>query len=188
MTRWSPDAALRLEEAALLLFERQGFSGTTVPQIAQSAGLTTRTFFRHFVDKRDVLFLRDREFPDVVGAALTGAPENLTGIELVKAGLLNAAVELEAWREPILTRQKIIASDEQLRERELLKREHLAEAVGKALRHRGINAGDCDLLAHTGTVIFDLSLKRWLCAPDSPSLPQVMTMAWADLERILEGP
>ena len=74
MSRWAPDAALRLESAAVELFEEQGYGPTTVPQIAARAGLTTRTFFRHFADKRDVLFLRDREFPDVVGAALAGLP------------------------------------------------------------------------------------------------------------------
>src|SRR6195952_1272374 len=66
MARWAPDAAVRLERAALELFAEQGYDATTVPQITERAGLTTRTFFRHFVDKSEVLFLREREFPAVV--------------------------------------------------------------------------------------------------------------------------
>src|SRR6478752_786039 len=121
MTRWSPDAALRLEEAALALFEEAGFSATTVPQIAERAGLTTRTFFRHFSDKRDVLFLRDREFPDVISRVLDAMPDDLPAGELIMRGLLNAAEELDTLREPIARRRRVIRSEAHLRERELLK-------------------------------------------------------------------
>lgn len=73
MSRWAPDAALRLEQAAMELFAEHGYAGTTVPAIAERAGLTTRTFFRHFADKRDVLFLRERELPRS-SAACSPAP------------------------------------------------------------------------------------------------------------------
>jgi AcrR family transcriptional regulator len=86
MTRWTPDAALRLEAAALDLVEEQGYAATTVPQITARAELTTRTFFRHFADKRDVFFLRDREFPRVIAAALEGVPAGADAREGVPAG------------------------------------------------------------------------------------------------------
>jgi hypothetical protein len=56
MTRWEPNARGRLEQAALALYGERGFENTTVAEIAARAGLTERTFFRHFADKREVLF------------------------------------------------------------------------------------------------------------------------------------
>ena len=110
MPRWSPDAALRLEAAAMSLFERQGFAGTTVPQIAAAAGLTTRTFFRHFADKRDVLFLRDRELPQAVSDFMESVPAESSGAAMVRAGLTAACRGIHGWREPIVRRRRKLRS------------------------------------------------------------------------------
>jgi AcrR family transcriptional regulator len=182
MTRWSPDAALRLEEAALALFVEQGFAATTVPQITARAGLTTRTFFRHFADKREVLFLRDREFPDVIGSVLGGLPAELDGMSLIRAGLRRAGTEIEQWREPIARRQRIIAAEEQLRERELLKQEHLASAVRSALEERGLDGPTADALARLSAMVFDTSIRRWIEAGPDASLPAELDAVWADLD------
>ncbi|PSL37645.1 TetR family transcriptional regulator [Labedella gwakjiensis] len=184
MTRWSPDAALRLEEAAMSLFAEQGYASTTVPQIAARAELTTRTFFRHFADKRDVLFLRDREFPDVVRAVLDGLPDDLAGMTLVRTGLRRAGAEIERWRDPIARRQRIIGGEEQLRERELLKHEHLSNAVRAALVERGVEARQAEALARVSAVVFDTAVQRWIDADPDTSLTDELDIAWGDLDRL----
>jgi AcrR family transcriptional regulator len=186
MTRWSPDAALRLEEAAMSLFAEQGYAATTVQQISGRAGLTTRTFFRHFADKRDVLFLRDREFPSVIGSVLGALPAELSGAALVRAGLRRAGSEIEQWRSPIARRQRIIADEEQLRERELLKNEHLSEAIRAALTDRRVPERDADVLARVSAVVFDTALRRWIAAGPSASLADELDAAWADVDRLLD--
>ncbi|MET8401665.1 helix-turn-helix domain-containing protein [Streptomyces sp900116325] len=74
MSRWKPDARGRLEKAALELYIHQGFDATTVTEIATRAGVTERTFYRHFTDKREVLFPADNPLTDTLANATAGAP------------------------------------------------------------------------------------------------------------------
>ena len=98
MGRWQPGARERLEGAALELFLEQGFTETTVPQITARAGLTTRTFFRHFADKRDALFLREREFPEAVSDFLQTVPSGSSPVATVRMGLAEACRGIQGWR------------------------------------------------------------------------------------------
>ncbi|MCJ1700133.1 TetR/AcrR family transcriptional regulator [Rathayibacter festucae] len=168
MSRWAPDAALRLERAAMELFAEHGYSATTVPSIAERAGLTTRTFFRHFADKRDVLFLREREFPEVVARLLAGAPAGLDPLGLLMHGLETvAAGDLEGWRGEIAARRAVVLSEPALRERELLKSAVLTDAMRDALVERSVPAEDAALAARTAAALFDASLEQWLGERDS---------------------
>jgi AcrR family transcriptional regulator len=88
--RWQPDARERLERAAIELFAQQGFAATTVPQITARAGLTTRTFFRHFADKREVLFGGD-EIPALATRLMAEAPPSLDPMTLIVGGLKTVA-------------------------------------------------------------------------------------------------
>jgi AcrR family transcriptional regulator len=175
MGRWAPDAAIRLERAALELFAEQGYADTTVPQIAARAGLTTRTYFRHFADKRDVLFLREREFPVVVSAVLAGAPGGLTPIDLVMHGFDAVARDgFDAWREAVRARRRIIRSDAHLRERELLKSSALAGAIEGVLVEHGLEARDAALLSSFGVLVFDAALDDWLEGANDRPLHEVL--------------
>ncbi|AZZ51611.1 TetR/AcrR family transcriptional regulator [Rathayibacter festucae] len=168
MSRWAPDAALRLERAAMELFAEHGYSATTVPSIAERAGLTTRTFFRHFADKRDVLFLREREFPEVVARLLAGAPAGLDPLGLLMHGLETvAAGDLEGWRGEIAARRAVVLSEPALRERELLKSAVLTDAMRDALVERSVPLEDAALAARTAAALFDASLEQWLGERDS---------------------
>jgi AcrR family transcriptional regulator len=186
MSRWSPDAAIRLERAALELFAEQGYAATTVPEITARAGLATRTFFRHFADKREVLFLREREFPTVVSTLLDSAPEGLAPFDLVMFGLRAvASADFPAWRDDIALRRSIVRSDERLRERELLKSTALAEAIGAALIARGIDGADAELAASLGTLVFDDALARWVDGPVDRDLVAVLEERRAAVRRIV---
>ena len=172
MSRWAPDAALRLESAALELFAEQGYAATTVPQITARAGLTTRTFFRHFTDKREVLFLRDREFPVVVATVLAAAPAGLTPLELVMFGLETVTAEnFDVWRPGMIVRRGIIHSDDRLRERELLKSARLAAAIELALVDEGVDPAAAALVAPFGVLVFDVALTDWLDAGADAARP-----------------
>ncbi len=186
MPRWSPDAALRLEAAAMLLFERQGYADTTVPQIAASAGLTTRTFFRHFSDKRDVLFLRDREFPRAVRAFMESVPPENDGAAAVRAGLSAASRELQDWRASIARRRRIVRSEPALHERELLQSHHLGQAIEESLTHRGVDPRQARTLAALAVTWFDLATDRWLEGPAEVPLEDALAAVWDDLRECIE--
>ena len=186
MARWAPDAALRLEAAAMSLFAEHGYGATTVPQIAERAGLTTRTYFRHFADKRDVLFLREREFPQVVAQLLAGAPDGLPPLALAMHGVeAVAAGDLQRWRPEIAARRAIVRSEPALRERDLLKSAVLAGAVREALVARGAPVADATLAASTAALLFDVALEAWLAGPADVLLVDVVRGERARLGRLV---
>ena len=173
MSRWSPDARERLERAALELFEEQGFAATTVPQIAERAGLTTRTFFRHFADKREVIYADD-QFPEIVRRIFTEAPADAEPLELILGGVGRFAdEEFEDQREEVLRRSVIIQSDPGLLERSLRKRANLAAAIRTGLLHRGVAAPTAVLLAETTASLVEVSLNDWLQRSDGRALSEI---------------
>lgn len=187
MPRWSPDAALRLEAAAIELFEQHGFTDTTVPQIAAKAGLTTRTFFRHFADKRDALFLRDREFPEAVSDFMQTVPSGNSLATTVLMGLTEACRGIQGWREQIARRQSIIRSEPALQERDLLRGHHLGIAIEESLIDRGADREWAHALAAIAVTCFNLAIDRWLGAsPDAP-LEDVLANVWSDVRTAMDG-
>ncbi len=178
MSRWEPDAAARLERAAIDLFAEQGYAATTVPQITARAGLTTRTFYLHFVDKREVLFLREREFPAIVSTLLAEAPDSLPPLGLVMYGFEAVARGgLDRLRDGLRSRRCIIRSDRRLQERELLKSRMLREAIEESLIAYGLDRSDAALAAAYGVMIFDVALNDWLDAGEELSLTGAMRAA-----------
>src|SRR6516225_11920628 len=137
MSRWKPDAGGRLAKAAIELFDEQGYEATTVAEIAARAGLTKRTFFRHFADKREVLFWGSELLEQQMVAAIEAAPASASALGMIGAALDAAAVRFEEVREFAGPRHRIIASSHELQERELIKAASLAAAMAQALRERG---------------------------------------------------
>lgn len=161
MARWEPDARGRLEEAAFSLFAERGFDNTTVAAIAERAGLTERTFFRHFADKREVLFAGSAAFVDAVTAGVAGGPRSLSPIDAVAAGFEAVApylLDVDAARE----RQRVIAANPELQERELGKLSSLSTAIAGALRGRGLDEAAASITAEIGIAVFRVAFERWL--------------------------
>jgi len=174
MGRWRPDARQRLEQAALELFSTQGFAATTVPQITARAGLTTRTFFRHFADKREVLYGGD-EIPELATRLITDAPASLDPAMLLIGGLQTVAeTRFEGRREEIRVRRAIVRSDEGLRERDLRKRADLGEAIRAGFTGRGVDATTAVLLAETAVTVVQVALEGWLDRDDDRTLFEIM--------------
>ncbi len=163
MSRWAPHPAVRLHDAAIELFLEQGFGATTVPQIAARAGLTTRSFFRHYADKREVLFAGEDELPQVVERIFADADEALAPTEVIRHGLLTVvAPRLEAHRDELLTRRRIVRSDEGLRERELRKLAILHDAALQGFHRRGLTPLDAELAGRLAVTVYDTALHLWL--------------------------
>ena len=169
--RWPEGARTRLEAAALALFIEQGFAETTVPQIAARAGLTTRTFFRHFADKREVLFAYQAQLPDVVREVMADAPPSASALEVISVSMRKLAeTKFDGRRDYLLAYQAVIDSDAGLRERGLRKMSILSEAIGRGFRDRGMDDLAATLAAHTAVTVFSVALDRWLGAVDETSL------------------
>src|ERR1700694_1766345 len=121
MGRWQPNARGRLEQAALQLYVERGFDQTTVAEIARQAGLTERTFFRHFADKREVLFWGQGALQELVVGTVAGAPDTAAPIDAVAVAVEAAGAALQERREHARRRQAVIAANPELQERELIK-------------------------------------------------------------------
>jgi AcrR family transcriptional regulator len=176
MTRWGPDAQGRLMKSALELYAKRGYDQTTVAEIAQRAGLTERTFFRHFADKREVLFAGSNNLRDLLVTAVAGAPPSAAPIEAVAAGLLAAGVVFDDERRDYSRRrQSVIAANAELRERELVKMATLASAIADTLRHRGVSDPAASLTAEAGIAVFRVAFARWVDAHNE--------LGWSELVR-----
>jgi AcrR family transcriptional regulator len=174
MSRWEPNARGRLEQAAAELFAERGFDHTAVADIAARAGLTERTFFRHFADKREVLFSGQDVFQEQFVTAVAGAPATATPLEAVAAGLAAAGDLLQGRAEVAPKRQAIIDAHPDLQERELIKMARLGTAVAAALRDRGVAEPAATLTADTGVAVLRVAFARWLGDGQAQPLPEVM--------------
>src|ERR1700722_2600881 len=153
MGRWEPNARGRLEQAAMELYVERGFEQTTVAEIAKRAGLTERTFFRHFADKREVLFWGAATVPHHPVNPVAGAPDSASPIGAIAAAVEVAGVLLQERREAARQRQSIIAANTELQERELIKLASLASALAGALRQRGVSEPAASLTAEAGIAV-----------------------------------
>jgi len=184
MSRWKPDAAGRLIKAALALFDEHGYEATTVAEIAARAGLTKRTFFRYFADKREVLFGGSEELQELLVTSVAGAPPEAGPFAAVEAGL-DAVAAMFTERHPFArTRARIIATNPELQERELIKLESLAEAVAGALRDRGVPDHAATLAAQTGITVFHVAFGRWVAQDDPAALGRLMLESLEELRAL----
>jgi AcrR family transcriptional regulator len=174
VARWEPNARGRFEQAALDLFGERGFEQTTVEDIAARAGLTKRTFFRHFADKREVLFGAAGEFQQTFVDGLAGAPAAATPLEAVAVSLQAGGELLEGRREFARRRQRVIAANAELRERELVKLARVAAALTDGLHARGVGEPEASLAAETAMAVFRVAFERWLAEAETRSLPEVV--------------
>ena len=185
MGRWEPDARGRLAKAAMALYAEQGFEQTTVAEIAARAGLTERTFFRHFADKREVLFYGMDRLRELLTRAVAGAPASATPVDAVGAALEAAGAMFQENPERVRLRDAIVSANAELRERELIKLASLASAMAGALRDRGIPEPAASLAAETGVAVFKVAFARWASEPGQPDLPGIFRESMAELRGAL---
>jgi AcrR family transcriptional regulator len=187
MGRWEPNARGRLEQAALELYVLRGFEQTTVAEIAQRAGLTERTFFRHFADKREVLFQGAASLQELLVNTVASAPDPSTPIDAIAAALEAAGTVLGERPERARQRQTVIAANPELRERELIKLASLASALAGALRARGVRDPTAGLAAEAGIAVFKIAFERWADESNQRDLPRLMRESLDELRAVTAG-
>jgi AcrR family transcriptional regulator len=185
MSRWEPNARGRLEEAALELYRDRGFDETTVTEIAEKAGLTERTFFRYYADKRDVLFGGQGQLRDLYVSTIEAAPESAAPIDMVAAALQAAVPVFHQRRAFARQRKAVIAANPGLQERELLKMASLAAAMAEALRRRNVPDPAATLAAEAGILAFRTAFARWVSAPEDQDLSQLIDASLEQLKLML---
>jgi AcrR family transcriptional regulator len=187
MGRWKPDARARLERAALALYREHGFAQTTVAEIAERAGLTERTFFRYFADKREVLFSGGDALRDRLLSALHDAPSSLAAIDAVGAAIEATAGYFEPRKEFARKRHAVIAENPELQERERIKLASLACALAEGLRRRRVGETAATLAAEMGITVFRIALERWIAATNDLSLATIVRDALDELKTVSAG-
>jgi AcrR family transcriptional regulator len=187
MGRWEPNARGRLLQAALDLYGERGFEQTTVAEIAQRAGLTERTFFRHFADKREVLFAGAGALEDLLVSTVAKAPDRLAPMDAAAAGIEAAGAAIQEGGELPRQRQAIIAASAELQERELIKLASLASALAGALRQRGVTEPAASLAAEAGIAAFRIAFERWINETGQQDLSRLIRESLDELRAVTAG-
>ncbi|MBK3635721.1 TetR family transcriptional regulator [Streptomyces sp. MBT97] len=186
MGRWEPNARDRLARAALELFGERGYEQTTVAEIARRAGLTERTYFRHYADKREVLFGGSQVLRDRFTGAVAEAPASAAPIDVVAAGL-EAIAEVFPAREDSRRRQSVVGAHPELQERELIKLATLSAAVAEALRARGVPDPTAGLAAEAGVAVLKIGYERWIAPTEHRDLADLLRESLTQLKAVTAG-
>src|SRR6202789_1813504 len=186
MARWQSNAPQRLALAALDLFAERGYENTTVIDIAQRAGLTKSTFFRHFQDKREVLF-GDGMMNELLAEAIAAAPATAVPLEAVAHAVdaIGRRAFTPARRAFVARRRAVIAANPELQEREALKGLGLTASMTEALRRRGVPDLTACVAADLGALAMKIAYERWCDAPDGDGFSQVARRALDEVRAAL---
>jgi AcrR family transcriptional regulator len=181
--RWAPDARVRLETAALDLFVENGYEETTVAQIAERAGLNRATFFRHFADKREVLFAGEDVLAGLFADAIRAAPPEAKLITCLQAALAAVGDTMTPQRRATASRRiLIVTADSALQERGQLKYARITSSIADALRERGVDDLTARLAADLCLLAFRVAFERWMKAAEDEPFPPFAVKALNDLQ------
>jgi AcrR family transcriptional regulator len=184
MSRWKPDAQGRLMTAAIELFDEQGYDASTVADIAERAGLTKRTFFRYFADKREVLFSGTEELERRWLEGLGRADGNADALGAIMAGLVPVAEMFEPRHGYARVRYRIINANPELQERELIKLQRLADTIKGALIDRGASTQTAILAAQMGVTVFHVAFAEWIAQDDPAAFLRLMDESLEELRAV----
>jgi AcrR family transcriptional regulator len=185
MVRWEPGASERLRAAALELFAEQGVDATTVAAIAERAGVTERTFFRYFADKREVIFGDQATFAAMFVDPVVAAPAGTSPLAAVAAGVRSAGSWFpEERREHSRMRGAVIAANPALTERELGKMAAVADQVAAALRDRGVSEPAASIAARAGIAVFSTAFTRWQAPDETRTMDALVELGLRELQAL----
>lgn len=181
MARWSPDAEGRLRQAALELFTEHGYDNVTITQIAERAGLTRRSFFRYFPDKREVLFAGSEQLPIAIAEAINTVPATSPALTAVFDALTVIGTQLIGLVDGIAERRAVIDASPELQERERTKGAAITTAIRDALGDRGVPPLAAKLLAQVAGAAFQNAFERWVDAGGAASFADCLGEVTATL-------
>jgi AcrR family transcriptional regulator len=171
----------------LELYVDRGFEHVTVAEIAERAGLTERTFFRYFTDKREVLFPGPGAVEGMLAELVAAAPRAAAPIEAVESALEAVGAFIQERGEWSRQRHAVISANAELRERELIKMESWASALATALRRRGVKAPAARLGAEAGIAALRVAFEQWVQQPARRNLPRLIHQAFDQLKAVAAG-
>ena len=187
MARNEDGARVRLQRAALELFRERGYDRTTAAEIAARAGVTERTFFRHFPDKREVLFDGEAVLRAALTTAIAEAPDGLGPLDTLFRAFHSMVPLLEGNRPYARPRHQLISSTPALHERELAKVAALTDALASALTARGADDLKAALAARIGMAVFVHATIAWLDDAE-PSLAERLALASREVKALVTEP
>lgn len=182
MVKKAENARERFEAAAFKLFGKQGYAATTVPEIAENAGLTERTFYRYFTDKREVLFWRAADHQMSIRNEIARATSDAHPLSTVVHAFKSVAAFIDGHRPIVKLRQTLISSHSDLQERELMKLNALASAIDQTLQQRGIQPSAARVVAEVGTAVWKVALENWSKDEIERSFAEHLQAAFAEFQ------
>ena len=185
MDKQGSTARMRLQQAAVEMFRERGYDRTTAAEIAARAGVTERTFFRHFADKREVLFDGQAVLSEALTRSIADAPMGMRPLDMLFRAFRAVTGLLERNRPFAVPRQEVIAATPALQERELSKLDALADVLAHSLRARGVADRRALMAAKIGVAAFAQATLAWL-ERDTPSLSDRIDTAERDLQSLFE--
>lgn len=184
MGRWRDDPQGRLAAAAFELFTTKGYDATTGAEIARAAGLHERSFFRHFPDKRDVLFVNWADVIEQLRADASAVPASAPPLDVVLAALLRRCEQIVLNARFARERHRLVAATPALNERDRTKHEELAAVLTEVLFDRGQDEVTARLLPQAAVIVFRDAISRWAESDDTQALPDVFV---AGVRRLTES-
>jgi AcrR family transcriptional regulator len=187
MARWDPGAEQRLKRAALELYLERGYDNVTVTHIAERAGLTRRSYFRYFPDKREVLFAGSEHLPPALAEAVLTADPDATPLTAALDALARVGTQLVEQVDGAAERRAVIDASPELQERERTKAAAITEAIREALIERRVNTGTAELVAQLATVAFSNAFRHWIEAKGHASFGNCLDAVTDELRAALAG-
>ncbi|KAA0921356.1 TetR/AcrR family transcriptional regulator [Streptomyces apricus] len=162
MARWDPGAEQRLKRAALELFLERGYDHVTVTHIAERAGLTRRSYFRYFPDKREVLFAGSERLPPALAEAVLAAHPDAAPLAAALNAFARVGAQLAVQVDGAAERRAVIDASPELQERERTKAVAITEAIRDALKQRQVKPETAELVAQLATMVFGNAFRHWI--------------------------
>ena len=187
MPRWKPDGQERLQQAAVELFRERGYEAVTVAEIAARAGLTKRTFFNHFADKREVLFAGAADLEAEVLRRLQDVDSAASPFDVAIQALGRAGQTLSEFAPYTSLRRALIDSSMELRERDLTKSASLSSVIAAQLEARGASGRTAAFAAHSAVAVFAVAYDDWANAP-ATDFTALITATAEDLRQAVAAP
>lgn len=187
MARWDPGAEQRLKRAAVELYLERGYDNVTVSDIAERAGLTRRSYFRYFPDKREVLFAGSERMPPALAEAVLVADPALTPLAAALDALARVGTQLVEQVADIAERQAVIDASPELQERERTKAAAITAAIRDGLKQRQVTADTAELVAQLATVAFQNAFRHWIATAGQADFRRCLHMVTDDLRAALAG-
>ncbi|MBB2748196.1 UNVERIFIED_ORG: AcrR family transcriptional regulator [Microbispora rosea subsp. rosea] len=181
MARWDPGTQERLIKAALELYAEHGYDNVTVTQIAERAGITRRSYFRYFPDKREVLFAGSERLPPAVNEAVLAAAEAASPLSTTLDALAGVGARLVEQVRHAAERRSVIDASAELRERERTKTAAVTAAIREALKQRGVEHSRAKLVAQIATMVLQDAFDRWIDANERTDFASCLRTAAASL-------